>query len=271
MANSPLIQSVYCSSVLIPTSGSACAENVALGRQNALQPLQPLPPSHAIKNSCAMSLIDAIGVTPAGHLSSKRSPGNAHIQRRHARARGHLDAIAHCPSRLCSWRHEEQAEMRVDGEYPPTDGFLGADFATGSTASAPLPSRRARGGCPVPGSPFRGSDEPRQEIESHRAVERLCAQPTSISGPNLQQVFGPQVFRSRVFRSQVFRSQVFWSQVFGSRIFMSKSLGNEAQQGLDAARARKNLVRQGRSRQAQLFIEDALEDRAQIGRGLEIP
>src|SRR5262249_23538012 len=116
-----------------------------------------------------------------------------------------------------------------------------------------------------------GSDEPRQEIESHRAVERLCAPPTSISGPNLQQVFGPQVFRSRVFRSQVFGSQVFWSQVFGSRIFMSKSLGNEAQQGLDAARARKTPVRQGRSRQAQLFSEDALEDRAQIGRGLEIP
>src|SRR5215472_9755867 len=50
-----------------------------------------------------------------------------------------------------------------------------------------------------------------------------------------------------------------------------KSSGNEAQHRLDAARVRKNLVREGRSREAQLFIEDALEDRAQIGRGLEIP
>src|SRR6516162_9122661 len=50
-----------------------------------------------------------------------------------------------------------------------------------------------------------------------------------------------------------------------------KPSGNETQHWIDAAGARKNLVSEGRSRQTQLFTEDALKDRAQIGRGLEIP
>jgi hypothetical protein len=60
----PFIQSVYCASVFTSNSGSACAENVAVGVQYALQTCQPLPVSQAAKNSSATLVIDVMWKSP---------------------------------------------------------------------------------------------------------------------------------------------------------------------------------------------------------------
>lgn len=58
--NIPFIQSVYCATVLMSSSGSACAENVEFGVQYARQTSHPLPVSHASKKTCATSVIDFV-------------------------------------------------------------------------------------------------------------------------------------------------------------------------------------------------------------------
>src|SRR5579871_162993 len=56
----PFIQSVYCASVFNPSNGSACAEKVASGVQNALQTSHPLPVSQASKKASATLVIDVV-------------------------------------------------------------------------------------------------------------------------------------------------------------------------------------------------------------------
>src|ERR1700757_4262329 len=69
----PFIQSVYCASVLTSNNGSACAENVASGVQNALQTSHPLPVPHASKNASATAVIDTVPgcITPPLKLSDR--------------------------------------------------------------------------------------------------------------------------------------------------------------------------------------------------------
>src|SRR5215510_5684992 len=52
--------------------------------------------------------------------------------------------------------------------------FLGGRFRNGVRRVGAVAIAKGAVAARVPGSPFRGSDEPRQEIESHRAVEGLC-------------------------------------------------------------------------------------------------
>jgi len=50
----------------MPTSGSACAANVAFGAQNVLQASHPFPVSQAAKKSLAIAVIDAMTVSLVG-------------------------------------------------------------------------------------------------------------------------------------------------------------------------------------------------------------
>src|SRR5262245_30120605 len=71
----PFIHSVYCSSVWTSARGSACAANVALGRQYALHTSHPFPASHASKNSRAIFAIDGMVATPFGGLGRMVTAG----------------------------------------------------------------------------------------------------------------------------------------------------------------------------------------------------
>src|SRR4051812_22569476 len=56
----PFIQSVYWASVLMSSSGSACAANVAAGAQKARQTSHPRPASQAAKKASATLVMDVM-------------------------------------------------------------------------------------------------------------------------------------------------------------------------------------------------------------------
>src|SRR5689334_21251071 len=79
----PFIQSVYWASVVNSTSGSACAENVAFGLQNALQASQPLPVSHASKKAFAtLVMLLVVGVMVISCLIRLDASGRSRRDRR---------------------------------------------------------------------------------------------------------------------------------------------------------------------------------------------
>src|SRR4051812_17498644 len=73
----PFIQSQYSRSEWVLASGSACAENVALGVQYAWHESQPFPASHASKNCFATAVIFDI-VSSLARSESRRTPTECH-------------------------------------------------------------------------------------------------------------------------------------------------------------------------------------------------